>query len=257
MHSLCGGKIIFSSYPPKLILICGPCRVGTTALSNVFAKAGIESHMQPIKSARRAKADGEESIPWRIGTKREEFAAVKETFGPKTEAEFFNPLEILLSNGYPKERLIVIPIVRNPNQALASWKRMWGKVELGRFAYTYELTFKIMEEAEKNGILTIPYVHEIIKDQEPSAIVKKLFKLVGLPSNHLTNNSWGEFKGSENVFFYDDPPERFVSGIKERGKYEYKDLAFSEEDRKLVESAPQLEVIYGIFRKLCESRLAL
>jgi len=30
---------------PRLILLCGPCRTGTTALSNIFVRAGIESHM--------------------------------------------------------------------------------------------------------------------------------------------------------------------------------------------------------------------
>ncbi|MFH1967912.1 MAG: hypothetical protein ABIJ84_00830, partial [bacterium] len=68
---LYGGDICFSLQPPKLILICGPCRVGTTALSVVFAGAGIEAHMQPIKSARRARQTGEDVVSWNIGVKKE------------------------------------------------------------------------------------------------------------------------------------------------------------------------------------------
>ena len=88
-------------------------------------------------------------------------------------------------------------------------------------------------------------------------VVEKLFYSMGLAGKHSLDNPWGDFKGSENVFFYDDPPERFVDGIKERGKYEYRDLTFSEEDKKSVESVPRLGAIYEIFHKLCKCRLAL
>ncbi|MBU1131423.1 hypothetical protein KJ840_04790, partial [Patescibacteria group bacterium] len=87
-------EIIIPTNPPRLIIIAGPCRVGTTALSNIFAKSGITAYMQPIKSARRATEEREKAVPWII--KSEELAVVKETIGPATDAEFFDPVKILL-----------------------------------------------------------------------------------------------------------------------------------------------------------------
>ena len=254
IDKLYGGKISFSFPIPRLILICGPCRVGTTALSNVFAKAGIESHMQPMKSARRAMDTGENVSPWKIGVSGGKFVAVKETFGPHGQSEYFEPLEILLGMGYPKEKLAVIPILREPAQVFCSWKVKFGVAEIKKLVQAYELTRQVKEKAEAGGISVFPYVHEAIRDNQPSAVLAMLFERLGLPIHQLSmtlSASWGSFKGSENVFFYDDPPPRFLEGIKERGKYEYKDRAVSQDDIELVESVPRLKEIYDSFYREC------
>src|SRR3989344_735260 len=105
MFDLTKKDIIIPLSPPRLIVIVGPCRTGTTALANVFSKAGLTVYMQPVKSAGRAKESKQEIIPWRM--KEEYIAVVKETLGAKIEAEFFDPVEILLNLGYPKEKLIL------------------------------------------------------------------------------------------------------------------------------------------------------
>ncbi len=258
VSSLYGGQVCFSNHPPKLIVICGPCRVGTTALSMVFAESSVESHMQPIKSARRAKEIGQEPIPWKIGNKNSEFALAKETLGVKTEAEFFDPLDILLNLGYPKQRLVLIPILRDPRQTLASWKEKWGHVEFQKFVLAHELTLEIMEKAEKNGVLTIPYVHEMIRDKNPEVVAQKLFEKIGLVKRQSSKRAkarWKDLKENKNVFLYDSPPDKFIDGIKERGKHEYRYRVFSARDEKLVESFPRLDVIYEIFYKLCQNCL--
>lgn len=255
-----GGEIHFSVSAPRLILVCGPCRVGTTALSNVFAKAGVESHMQPIKSARRATEMGEKIVPWNIGTNDEEFAVAKETFGPHGQSEFFNPVEILLKAGYPAEKLAIIPILREPAQVFSSWKRMWRVAKLRKLVRAYELTAQVKERAESEGIFVFPYVHEIIRDNPPAVVLALLFERMGLTIQQLSmvfSARWGDLKESENVFFYDNPPDRFVDGIKERGKYEYRELFVSEEDRGLVESVSRLKMIYEVFHESCEANLGL
>ena len=88
--------------PPELIILCGACRTGTTALSNVFVRAGIESHMQPLKSIRRAKqeeGESDELVQWVIRNSGVIFS--KETFGAIHCSEFFNPISDLLNIGYP------------------------------------------------------------------------------------------------------------------------------------------------------------
>jgi len=92
--------------PPNLLVIVGPCRTGTTALANTFAKAGIDVYMQPIKSARRAAEDTEKVIPWDISGEKGNFVVSKETLGPKLPSEFFNPMHGLFyykKEGYNKE----------------------------------------------------------------------------------------------------------------------------------------------------------
>ncbi|MFH1968488.1 MAG: hypothetical protein ABIJ84_03825, partial [bacterium] len=235
-------------------------RVGTTALSVVFAGAGIEAHMQPIKSARRARQTGEDVVSWNIGVKKEKFAVAKETFGPHDQTEFFNPLEILLNLGYPKDKLILIPIVRDPTQTFSSWKEKWGVAKINRLVRAYELTVKIRNMAEQEGIFVFPYVHEAIKENHSAAVVAMLFEKLGLSMRQLSlalSVKWGELKRIENVFLYDAPPEKFIADIEKRGRYEYRDRSVSEGDKRLVESTPRLRAIYEAFYESSEANLSL
>lgn len=260
IDKLYGGKINFSFPVPELILICGPCRVGTTAFSNVFAKAGVESHMQPIKSARRAMEIEEKVTPWNIGVNKEQFVVVKETFGPHDQSEFFNPVEIMLNASYSAEKLMVIPILREPTQVFASWKRMWRGANIKKLVRAYELTLQVKRKAESEGIFVFPYAHEIIRDNQPATVLAILFEKLGLNIRQLSvalSARWGNLRGSENVFFYDNPPPKFIDGIKERGKYEYRDLAVSSEDIESVNSTFRLKEIYNLFYHECESNLGL
>lgn len=258
IDALYGGDIRFSNSPPKLVLICGPCRVGTTALSVVFAKAGIESHMQPIKSARRAKELGEQVKPWNIGQKRGEMAVVKETFGPHAATEFFDPVEILLSMGYPKEKIMLIPILRDPSQVFCSWREKWGDAKLGKLEKAFDLTLKVKEDAEKEGVFVLPYVHEAIKENQPTAVVAMLFERLGLTIRQLSltlSSKWEDLGDIENVFLYDEPPERFIADIGKRGRYQYKDRFVPEADGRLIQSRPKFGQVYGAFYEECETWL--
>ena len=251
-------QISFPDTPPMLVVIAGPCRVGTTALTNIFVQASIPSHMQPIKSARRAIEIGGKIIPWIIdGSEgKGDFVVCKETLGPETPAEFFNPIQILLEAGYPKEKLILIPIVRDPVQAYASWIRMWGEVDLEKFKLAYQLTSITKTTAKINGIKTIPYVHEVIQDNQADIVISQLFKRLGLVTSSDVIHNWGALRqNGNNASFYDDPPEKFIDGIKNRGEYKYEDLPVTEKDVKCIEHNPVLKDIYESFRKSCEESL--
>ena len=252
--------------PPQLIIIVGPCRVGTTALANIFTKIGITAYMQPIKSTRRAKEAGDKIIPWIINT--EGVVVTKETIGSNTPAEFFDPVKILLNFGYPKERLVLIPIVRDPRKTLASWKEMWESADLQKFTKSYELTLKIKKNAERIGIKTIPYVHEAIRDQNPSVVIQRLFNRIGLHRNvskdvidwHGDAKFGEEDPKNSRLKFYDVPPERFIKEVKNWGSYQYREephLRLSLSDAKFLENSKKLKNIYEEFRQDCQNSLGL
>ena len=240
----------FPQDPPNLIIICGPCRVGTTALSKVFTDLRIKAHMQPIKSYLRARASNQEITPCRLDNQG--FAVIKETFGTELNCEFFNPLEIMLRHGYPKKKLLLIPMVRLPQQTWASWKRMWPQAKIGQLLKAFRLTWEIKAQAEDLGIATIPYIHELIRDYQSDWVIQRLVAMLGISFQSVSSamtEQWEGLKSSKNIYFYDDPPDKFISGIQERGKYEYRDLDFSQAQEEAVNSVPELITIYEDFHQ--------
>jgi hypothetical protein len=265
-------EIIIPQNPPQLIIIVGPCRTGTTALANIFAKIGITVYMQPIRSARRAEEMGNKIIPWNINV--EDIAVTKETIGVDTPVGFFDPLQILLDFGYPKKKIQLIPIIRDQRKTLASWKQMWGDINRKNFIKSYELTQKIKNKAEHIGIETIPYVHEIIRDQNSDIVIQNLFNKLSLfnklnlqPDVSRSVVNWqNDVKfGEENtktskLKFYDVPAERFIKEIKERRGYQYREKSYlylSPSDIKFLENNKKLKAIYEEFRQGCQNTLGL
>lgn len=266
MINLTKKDIIIPLNPARLIVIVGPCRAGTTALANVFSKAGLTVYMQPIKSARRAREFNQEVTPWKI--KEEDIAVVKETLGAKTEAEFFDPIKILLNLGYPKEKLVLIPIVRDPRKTLASWREMWGDFDVSEFVQSYELILKIKNQAQTFGIKTIPSIHEAIRDNPPGVVIKKLFEKIGIQksiSKDMLDWTSGPKFGQENpktsyLKFYDTPPDKFVKEVKNWGEYKYREesyLKLSPEDKSFLQQNKVAEEIYEEFRQDCQRSLNL
>lgn len=257
------GKIKVPENPPMLILIAGPCRVGTTALGNVFARAGHVSYMQPIKSIRRAIESGEEVPEWNIDDKQKVVVS-KETFGAKTESEFYDPIEILLAAGYPKEKIHLIGIMREPGATLTSWTWMWDRVFFKGFIRSYKDTFDTMARAKRLGVATTHYVHEAIRDNEPGLVVGKLFERI-IPNERVQASGqlvdWSKganFDQATEVKFFDSPPERFVHAVKTWGGYQYRELVpdlTSRQKRLLAEA--RIDKIYDYFLKMCEQKLEI
>ncbi|OGF20410.1 hypothetical protein A2Y83_01510 [Candidatus Falkowbacteria bacterium RBG_13_39_14] len=252
----------FPAELPELILLCGPCRSGTTALSNIFVQACIESHMQPLKSIRRAKATGEKIPIWELAGKNG-IAHSKETFGEKENSEFFNPVEILLNLGYPSEKLKVIMMLRDPAQILTSWERLYGEsVKRKNLARAFFLTDKVRTYCKSNDIKTIPYVHEAIKYNNPGLVVFHLFQILGI--NNFSSNfvNWekspkfGDKNTSNNhLHFYDSPPEKFIEGVRDWGGYTYRSYNITSSNSNRLPAT--MHQIYESFRSECSSYLNL
>lgn len=266
MINLTKKDILIPIKAPKLIVIVGPCRTGTTAFANVFAKAGITVYMQPIKSARRAKEAGKKIIPWKI--KEESMAVVKETLGAITEAEFFDPIEILLNIGYPREKLVLIAMVRNPYKTLSSWREMWTNLDLSNFERSYQNIFDIKNRARNKDIKTIAFVHEATRDNTPNSVVQKMFakidfyKKTGKKVINWTDESkFGEDNSNKSKLkFYDAPPEKFIKEVKNWGEYKYRDepyLKLFQSDADFIVKNKNLKRIYEDFRLGCEKDLEL
>lgn len=246
--------------PPELILVVGPCRTGTTALGNVFARLGLISYMQPIKSMRRAVEEGAPIVDWTID-KEAKVVFSKETLGAKTEAEFFDPVAELLKVGYPAKKIHLIGTCREPRATLGSWVQMWGNVPMSGFVESYKLIEKIMKRSQKLGVRTTHYVQEAIGTNNPDLVLDRLFKRSSLKAGgHAADWKGGAVFGQDDskAVFFDRPPDRFVAGVKESQSYHFK-LLISQltagQDAALRKEG--IYEIYSRFAKKCEEDLGI
>jgi hypothetical protein len=256
-----GKDIVFpSNNPPQIFLICGPCRSGTTAFANNFTVAGMESHMQPIKSVLREQAAGESSIPQEIVFHNDHVVLVKETFGAQEEVELYNPVYILIEAGYPPSKINVVGLVREPVAAFDSWMRLWGSVD----GDIYERAYKLMQDIERDcamyDVKYLQYVPEIIARNDPKNVISAVEKYFGYSNAAGNLTGWvGQPKFGDqddrlsHLHFYDSPPEEFISGVREWGGYVYRDTA-SRTDHVVPNSAI---AIYKMHKAECEKKLGL
>ena len=108
---------------PLLFCSWGKCRVGSTALTNLFGIAGIPALYQPVKTMARHRLLGGEPQIWSPPRASEHpHIFSKEMAGPYLVAEtIFNPLNMMIAAGYPPEKLHLLVLDREPYASLASW----------------------------------------------------------------------------------------------------------------------------------------
>jgi hypothetical protein len=113
---------------PHLVCISGKCRTGSTALTNLFGIAGVPAYYQPVKTILRHRVLGGPGAPWDLPhAAAEPVIAAKEMTGPYSVAEcMFNPLECLIEAGYPRARLHLLLLDRDPYESLSSWLSKWS-----------------------------------------------------------------------------------------------------------------------------------
>ena len=113
---------------PTLYCAWGRCRVGSTALTNLFGVAGMPSYFQPVKVILRHSLVGHAAEPWAVPSATEQpHIFSKEMAGPYLLAEsLFLPLQPLIEAGYPAEKLHLIMLDRDPASSLASWLEKWS-----------------------------------------------------------------------------------------------------------------------------------
>lgn len=170
---------------PNLYCAWGKCRVGSTALNNLFGAAGLHSYYQPVKTVLRHALVGSTAEPWRIPPAADcPHVFSKETGGPYVLAEcLFIPLRALIEAGYPADKLHLILLDREPLSSLASWLHKWSdRVPASRLVHNYVIAAlnkqRVENYARQTGIRTTHYVYEASKDSVRS--VRILFEQLGL-----------------------------------------------------------------------------
>jgi hypothetical protein len=172
---------------PTLHCAAGRCRVGSTALANMFGVAGLPSYQQPVKAVLRQRLHGQAGVAL-IPPSAAEHADVfsKETVGPYVLAEcLINPLQMLIEAGYPPDRLKLIVLDREPARSLASWLAIFlqrmPETLLVRNHILAALNIRRVENyAMRLGVPVTHYVHEASK--EPIESARALFDRLGLSS---------------------------------------------------------------------------
>ncbi|WP_407115968.1 sulfotransferase family protein [Bradyrhizobium sp. LMG 9283] len=184
---------------PLLYFACGKARVGSTALSNLFGMTGMPSYYQPLKAILRDALVGRPLTPWIVPSATDApHVFSKETIGPYVLAEsLFNPLQLLIEAGYPRQRLHLIMLDREPASSLASWlekliSRAPADTLLRHYVVAALSAAHVANYAERQGVAVTHYVYEVSKEAVSS--VRVLFGRLGLSSSFTENavTSWRE-----------------------------------------------------------------
>nr|WP_222529873.1 sulfotransferase family protein [Azospirillum sp. 412522] len=230
---------VFRNIPPHEFPMLhygwGRCRVGSTALANLFGVAGLPAYFQPVKAAMRNFLTNCPQTPWRPPSARDQpYLFSKEVAGPYLMAEcLFIPLQILIEAGYPADRLHLIMLDREPALSLASWFTKWSdrvprRRLLKHFVIASLNAIRVEAYAAREGVRTTHYVHEASRQPERAAAA--LFRRLDL-SDRFFAGAVTEWNGVEeftsdrsSLIFTKEPDVYFVPGVhRAGGSYRYLD----------------------------------
>ncbi len=205
---------------PLLICSWGKCRVGSTALTNLFGIAGIPALYQPVKTMMRFRLLNEEPEIW-VPPQVHEHPRIfsKEMAGPYLIAEtIFNPLEIMIAAGYPPQKLHLLVLDRDPYASLSSWIARWSaRVARDRLVAHFILCSlqirRMRSYARANGIQTTHYVYEA--SRKPVESVAALFHRLGIASHFHVGvvrdwNERGALSSKQSAIIYPREPAVYV-----------------------------------------------
>ncbi|WP_433261022.1 hypothetical protein ACQPZF_25705 [Actinosynnema sp. CS-041913] len=242
---------------PLLVVAWGKCRVGSTALTNLFGVAGIPAYYQPVKTIARHVMVGGSGAPWALPDGQEVLFA-KEMAGPYVHYEtLFDPIGCLLDAGWPKERLHLLVLDREPVASLNSWLVKWqGKIGRRRVRDNFELSTlnypRIRARARAAGVPVTHFAYEA--SRQPADAVRRLFERLGVADRYEDTvvtgwGSRGDLNSEAATVIYPDEPEPYhVPGLHSSGDgYSYRrtsEVALTAEDEELARA----DHIDGIYR---------
>jgi hypothetical protein len=260
---------------PRIILAVAPCRSGTTVQLRMFSAVGIPSYYQPLKAIMRREAQGIEGdfeIP------QEDTIFIKETLGPYSHAEStFNPLEVLLQAGYPKDKVTLLIEMREPLSTLTSWIEADLSLRENRtalfanFITAYKTIPQILQQAQESEVQFVPYLYEVQRDTDPANAAAELFSSLQLVYTDSVVTGWDhlpQFGTAESRIFYPLEPSLYhndsqhdVAATSKRLGYTKKDVQ-SIDDTLLPSEVAIIEqegmpVIYERMRELVANVLGI
>ena len=260
---------------PRILLAVAPCRSGTTVQLRMFSAAGIPSYYQPLKAIMRREAQGmvgDFEIP------QEDTIFIKETLGPYSHAEStFNPLDVLLQAGYPKDKITLLIEMREPLSTLTSWIEADLSLRENRtalfanFITAYQTIPQILQQAQDSEVQFVPYLYEVQRDTDPANAAVGLFSSLHLVYTDSVVAGWEQlpqFGTPESRIFYPPEPSLYhndsqhdVAAASQRLTYTKKD-AQSIDDTLLPAEVAIIEqeglpVIYEQMRELVATVLGI
>jgi hypothetical protein len=224
---------------PRVIVGWGKCRVGSTALTNLFGIAGAPSYYMPVKTAMRHRLLEGQAAPWAVThAAKSPFVFAKEMAGPYLLIEcLFNPLEVLVKAGYPASLIDLVVLERDPARSLDSWLNKWTeRVGADKLLQHYVLATlnagRIRAYAAAHGIRTTHFVYEA--SRLPMLTVGRLFDRLGIGeffSAHVVDD-WAEkgaLSSDKSLIIYPEEPAPYVvPGLHaSEQRYQYKERATS------------------------------
>lgn len=207
---------------PNILGWAGPARSGTTALLFLLAGHNEVGHVyfQPQKTLMRL---GRPSIKLSPSDK---FVCMKEVFlSWVPTADFHDPIDILLKAGIPPEKITWIFMLRDPGQTYRSWGMLAPDVKPDPAAYALwqSHTINLWRKYKDSKVKVIPFVYELLQDQEERAI-KRLLAIVGMNDPSLSLEFNQTLIDQKFVPGQAANREYFENSVKKslsRGKYSY------------------------------------
>lgn len=177
-------RIALSYNDPEVVLIWGRCRVGTTAIANVFGRAGLPTYYQPIKTWLRYDLLDLDLPP--LDLSLEKRIVIKETSGPFSLAGcLMDPLKALLMSGVAPSRISLVIVERSPLASWESWLTKWRselhEAELLRNFILSAMNRKRVEAtARRAGVRCFVFHIESVTPQLANGRMRSLFSDLGL-----------------------------------------------------------------------------
>jgi len=203
---------------PLLVVGWGRCRVGSTAITNLFGMADVLAYYQPVKTIARFLLSGEPGTPWKL-PEGERVLFAKEMAGPYVPYEcIFNPIRCLIEAGWPADRLHLLVLDREPAACLDSWMATWeSRIGRDRVVENFGLctaNYAVMRVyAEDTGVALTHFPYEA--SRRPEIVVPRLFARIGIADRYRPGllTGWGDAGdlNSEHArIHYPIEPEAYV-----------------------------------------------
>ncbi|WP_371478747.1 hypothetical protein [Kitasatospora sp. NBC_00315] len=203
---------------PLLTVGWGRCRVGSTAVTNLFGIAGIPAYYQPVKTVARHVLSNGVGSPWHL-PEGESALFAKEMAGPYVSYEcLFNPVRCLIEAGWPADRLRLLVLDREPEASLDSWMAKWedriGRARvLENFALSTANYLAMRRFAASAGVAVTHFPYEASK--QPEVTVARLFERLGVGDRYHPGllTGWGaagDLNSEHALVRYPVEPEAYV-----------------------------------------------
>ncbi|MCB0346376.1 MAG: hypothetical protein KDD66_14750 [Bdellovibrionales bacterium] len=158
---------------PKITLLVGPNRSGTSALCKAFSYV-MPAYYQPLKSMVRYGG------PALVIPGGEKAIFIKETLGIWREEETtFDPISALIEAGVPREKISFVPLLRDPLDTYDSWLEVGADASIGMFLRAFDHIFTLCDKAAALGVNTVPFDYELLRTGE-ELVMRNIFDRIGL-----------------------------------------------------------------------------